>query len=80
MELLAERAFVSRVTVRRVERGDPSVSMGIYATILFVLGLSDRLATLADAASDPVGLSLENDRLPKRIYSPPTQRRARDGA
>ena len=67
MELLAERAFVSRVTLRRVERGDPTVSMGIYATVLFVLGLADRLSSLADAAVDPVGLALEGERLPQRV-------------
>lgn len=70
MELLAERAFVSRVTLRRVERGDPSVSMGIYATVLFVLGLSDRLSSLADPGTDRVGQTLESERLPKRVRTP----------
>ncbi|MDB4994235.1 MAG: hypothetical protein JWM74_1667 [Myxococcaceae bacterium] len=70
MELLAERAFVSRVTLRRVERGDPSVSMGIYATVLFVLGLAERLSSLADPATDPVGLALEGERLPQRVRAP----------
>ncbi len=70
MELLGERAFVSRATVRRVERGDPAVSMGIYATILFVLGLSDRLGSLVDSATDRMGLALEEERLPLRVRSP----------
>lgn len=70
MDLLAERAFVSRATVRRVERGDPSVSMGIYATVLFVLGFSDRLGALADPATDRVGLALEDERLPRRVRAP----------
>jgi hypothetical protein len=70
MELLAERAFVSRATVRRVERGDPAVSMGIYASVLFVLGLAERIGSLADAATDPVGLALEEDRLPQRVRTP----------
>jgi transcriptional regulator with XRE-family HTH domain len=65
MEIVAERAFVSRKTVGRVERGDPSVSIGIYATVLFVLGLVDRLAALADVATDELGRSLEV--LPKRV-------------
>ena len=67
MALLAERAFISRNTLTRVEKGDPGVSMGIYATVLFVLGMENRLGDLADAASDPVGLSLEEERLPRRI-------------
>jgi hypothetical protein len=67
MSLMAQRAFVSRNTLARVERGDPSVSMGIWATALFVLGMSDRLGQLADTATDRVGLSLEEERLPKRV-------------
>ncbi len=68
--LMAERAFISRTTLARVEKGDPGVSMGIYASVLFVLGMADRLADLADAARDPVGLSLEEERLPRRIRAP----------
>jgi hypothetical protein len=34
MSLMGERAFVSRNTVARVEKGDPTVSLGIYATVL----------------------------------------------
>jgi transcriptional regulator with XRE-family HTH domain len=64
--IVAERAFVGRNTLTRVERGDPGVALGIYATILFVLGLADRLMDLADPAADSVGLSLEAERLPQR--------------
>ena len=67
MALMAERAFISRNTLTRVEKGDPGVSMGIYASVLFVLGMADRLGDLADAANDPVGLSLEEERLPRRV-------------
>lgn len=70
VSLMAERAFVSRNTITRVERGDPSVSMGIYATVLFVLGLTDRLTELAAPARDVVGLGLEEERLPQRIRTP----------
>lgn len=65
--LMAERAFISRTTLARVEQGDPGVSMGIYASVLFVLGMADRLGEVADAAHDPLGLSLEEERLPQRI-------------
>ncbi|OOG21461.1 hypothetical protein B1C78_16220 [Thioalkalivibrio denitrificans] len=65
--LMAERASISRTTLNKVEKGDPGVSMGTYATVLFVLGLVDRLAGLVDAGADLVGLELEEDRLPKRI-------------
>ena len=66
MTIVAQRAFISRNTLTRVERGDAGVSIGIYATVLFVLGLADRLNQLADPVTDEVGLSLENSRLPTR--------------
>ena len=64
---MAERASISRMTLNKVEKGDPGVSLGIYATVLFVLGLSDRLGDLADIRSDTVGLELEEEHLPQRI-------------
>lgn len=67
MAIVAQRASVSKPTLIRVERGDPSVSIGSYATVLFVMGMADRLADLADAKNDPVGLQLEQEKLPKRI-------------
>lgn len=64
---MAERLFVSRDTLWRMERGDPSVSMGTFATTAFVLQLHDRLANLAAPATDALALSLDERRLPKRI-------------
>lgn len=65
--ILAERASISRTTLNKIEKGDTGVSMGIYGTVLFVLGMVDRLATLADPSHDIVGRELEEDYLPKRI-------------
>jgi transcriptional regulator with XRE-family HTH domain len=67
VEIMAERAFVGRNTITRLEKGDPRVSMGIYATVLFVLGLTEKLSDIADVATDRLGLDLEEERLPKRI-------------
>ncbi len=66
---MAERAFISRSTLYKVERGDPTVSMGIYATVLAILGLSERLGNVVDRRDDILGLDIEEDRLPKRIVS-----------
>lgn len=65
--LMAERAFIARSTLQKVEQGNPAVSLGIYATVLFILGLSERVADLADVRKDSVGLQLEEARLPQRI-------------
>ena len=64
---MAERALISRTTLSKVEKGDPGVSLGTYATVLFVLGLEGRVAELADVRHDAVGLDLEAEALPKRI-------------
>ena len=65
--LAAERAFLNRKTLRKIESGDAGVSMGAYASLLFVLGMTERLKDLADARFDRVGLGLEEERLPKRV-------------
>jgi transcriptional regulator with XRE-family HTH domain len=71
---MAERARISRPTLVRLERGDANVSLGIFATVLYVLGLHDRLADVADASRDRVGLELETESLPKRISGPREKR------
>ncbi|MES2984704.1 MAG: hypothetical protein V4735_05915 [Pseudomonadota bacterium] len=65
--LMAERAFITRTTLGKVEKGDPGVSLGTYATILFILGLASRLEELVDVRNDTLGLQLEDERLPKRV-------------
>jgi hypothetical protein len=67
--VVANRSFIDRKTLGKVENGDPGVSIGAYASVLFVLGMTDRFAELADARFDRVGLALEEERLPKRIRS-----------
>ena len=64
---MAERAFISRGTLYKVEKGDPSVSMGIFATVLSILGLIEGLGNLADRGTDTLGLDIDEDRLPKKI-------------
>ena len=65
---MAERAFVSRSTYAKIEKGDPTVSMGAYATVLAILGLVDGVGDLADRSSDSLGLDLDEERLPQRIF------------
>jgi transcriptional regulator with XRE-family HTH domain len=70
MALLAERALLSRTTLTKIERGDPGVSVGAYATVLFVLGMADRFADVADPRHDSVGRALDQERLPQRVRVP----------
>ena len=67
---MAARLFVSRDTLWRLERGDPTVSLGTLATATFILNRHDRLANLASPASDELALSLDERRLPQRIRRP----------
>jgi hypothetical protein len=66
--VVAERAFTSRPTLRRIEAGDHAVSMGIYAAVLQALGLLDGLGQLADASRDVTGLALTTESLPRRTH------------
>jgi transcriptional regulator with XRE-family HTH domain len=67
VSILAERSSISRTTLSRIEKGDPNASLGNYATVLFALGMIDRLAEVADPRHDTVGLELEAEHLPQRI-------------
>jgi transcriptional regulator with XRE-family HTH domain len=64
---MASRLFVSRDTLWRLERGDPSVALGTFATAAFVLQLHTRLANLAAPEKDDLALALDEDHLPQRI-------------
>jgi hypothetical protein len=76
--IAAQRASISRTTLVKIEKGDPGVAIGSYATVLFVMGMADRLADLADPRNDSVGLQLEEEHLPQRIRGPRTQQRPRE--
>lgn len=65
--IVADRAFTTRQTLRRIESGDHRVSIGIYASVLHVLGLLDNLANSADLNSDEVGKFLVTKSLPVRV-------------
>lgn len=77
IELMAERANVSRATIAKIQKGDSSTSLGAYASVLFVLGMTERLNTLVDATHDLIGRRLEDEKLPKRVRMP-RQKRGRN--
>lgn len=68
-QVMAERSGISRTTLSKAEKGNPGVSIGTLATLLFILGLEERLSEVADARHDSVGLDLSDEFLPLRIRS-----------
>ena len=68
VEQIAERAGISRTTLWLVEKGAPSVAMGTYAQVLFVLGLEKDL--LKVASDDLLGRKLQDAQLSIKERSP----------
>lgn len=73
---MAKRAFLSRSTYSKIEKGDPTVSIGAYVSVLAILGLVGGVEQLADRRNDALGLDIEEDRLPQRIMPRGRKRRA----
>lgn len=61
---VAERATVSDLSVSRVEKGLPTVSMGIYLRVLYALQLEEDILLLA--RDDAMGKALQDLRLKPR--------------
>ena len=61
---IAERASCNELTVMRVERGLPTVAIGIYVRILFALGLDESILYIAK--DDEVGRTLQDLNLKPR--------------
>ena len=63
IEMVAERAKISRFSVREVEKGSPSVGIGIYVNVLMAIGMVKELDNFL--ADDPLGRMLQDDELLK---------------
>lgn len=64
---MAERIQISVATLRRLEKGDPRISIGTLAQACLVLGELEKINGLLDTATDDIGLMMMNDELPLRV-------------
>ena len=60
-QLVSDRTGISRVTLRKIEKGNPTVSIGHYISVLGVLGLAGDLAYVA--SDDELGRKLQDAKL-----------------
>jgi transcriptional regulator with XRE-family HTH domain len=65
MRDMAERMMVNLKTVQRLEKGDPTVGIGMLLTALWILGLHRRLGDLVAPESDTTGLKEDIKNLPR---------------
>ena len=61
---VAERATCSPLTVSRIEKGAPTVAIGIYLRVLYALQLDDDILSLAK--DDELGRALQDMNLSQR--------------
>jgi transcriptional regulator with XRE-family HTH domain len=67
-EIVSQRAGITRRTLSKVERGEPSVALGVYARVMQVLRLENDLALLAN--DDELGRKLQDAGLTAKLRAP----------
>ena len=66
MSVIADRAGISRETLSKIQKGNPGVSMGKYAAVIFAIGLGIDWMNLANIEKDAMGQMLDEERIPRR--------------
>ena len=64
---MAEAASVTPETIRRLEKGEPGVSIGTLAMVILALGECGRLEKLLSPSTDDIGMVISVHDLPKRV-------------
>ena len=67
MKEMSSRMFVNRKTLGRLEKGDSGVSLAVFASALWTLGLDKDLMEVALPERDSVGIFHERKKLPARV-------------
>lgn len=64
---VAERAGISLGTLHKIEKGDPSISVGAFLEVLNSLGLLESFSDSLDPLNSDLGRMRINENMPKRI-------------
>lgn len=64
---VAERAGVSRVTLRNLENGETTVGLDVFLNVARVLGTLDRVVDALDPYETDLGRARADQILPKRV-------------
>jgi transcriptional regulator with XRE-family HTH domain len=63
----ARRLGVSLPTLRKLEAGEPGVSLGTFLAALWLLDLLKEVGAALEPANDRLGITLDLARMPKRV-------------
>ena len=66
-EQVAERAGITRGTLRRLENGDPAVGLGVTLSVARALGQLDQFVAAMDPYESDLGRARADQRLPQRV-------------
>lgn len=64
---VADRAGISRGTLRRLEAGETTVGFEAVLSVCRVVGLLDQMVSATDPLRTPLGQAIALDQLPKRV-------------
>lgn len=64
---VAQRAGITRGTLRRLERGEPSTGMAAFLSVTRALGQLDRVVTALDPYETDLGRARADQILPERV-------------
>lgn len=66
-EQVADRAGITRDTLRRLERGEPTVGLGVFLNVARALGSLDRVVDALDPYETDLGRARADQALPTRV-------------
>lgn len=64
---VATRAGISRGTLRRLENGDPAVSLGVVLSVVRALGQLPAVTAAFDPMNSDIGRLRSREQLPQRV-------------